>query len=108
MCGDKHMRVCTQQCFLRLCTIVGLIQDWGAIAPLDVTTISGTEEWFEQTLAYGRARTEGERRRSLAGLARHSARDRARMQSRLAAGLPLGKAKGKGKGSAGKGDTGAP
>ena len=108
MCGYKHMRVCMQQCFLRLCTIVGLIQDWGAIAPLDVSAICGTAEWFGQTLAYGRARTEGERRRSLAGLVRHSARDRARMESRLAAGLPLGKAKGKGKGKAGKGDGGAP
>ena len=80
----------------------------GAIAPLDVGTICGTEEWFDQTLAYGRARTEGERRRSLAGLVRHSARDRARMVSRLAAGLPVGKAKGRGKGDAPKGGAGAP
>ena len=73
-----------------------------------MSTVCGTAEWFGQTLAYGGARTEGERRRSLAGLVRHSSRDRARMENRLAAGLPLGKAKGKGKGKAGKGDAGAP
>ena len=99
---------CTQQCAVRLGTIVGLTQDWGTLAELDVDLICGTQAWLGLTLAYSRAGTEGRRRRSLAGEARHKARGRARLEKRLAAGLGLkGEGKGDKGGKGGKGDKGA-